>query len=168
MKRADGLYDISRRSFLGAVGAGAALTACGGSDTASPDAPTAAVDAPAGATCAAGATDVGAPTAFMMNVPVLNSAGRFFVVRDAGGLYAMSAACTHEGVTTCVGTGASCSASGTQIFCPRHGALFKFDGTVVRGPASAPLPHLSVCLLANGHVGVIPTKVVAATVRLVA
>lgn len=168
MKRADGLYDISRRAFLGTVGAGAALTACGGSDSATVDAPAAAVDAPAGATCASGATDVGAPATFMMNVPVLNSAGKFFVVRDAGGLYAMSAACTHEGVTTCVGTASSCSSSGTQLFCPRHGALFKFDGTVVRGPASAPLPHLAVCLLANGHVGVIPTMHVAATVRLVA
>ena len=71
-------------------------------------------------------------------------------------------------MTICVGTMLACSASGTDLFCPRHGAVFKFDGTVQRGPASAPLQHFALCLLPNGHVGVTPTKIVAATVRLVA
>src|ERR1700729_3245543 len=49
------------------------------------------------ATCpSTGATDVGAPTVFVTNTPVYFSTGKYFVIRDSGGLYAMTAVCTHE------------------------------------------------------------------------
>ncbi len=166
MKRADGLHDLSRRQFValaGVAGAGAALVACGGGGSTDPDA---GAGTDAGGACTTTGTDVGAPSTFAMSTPVLVAAGKVFIVRDAGGLYAMTALCTHEGATTCIGSTSGCTSTGTMLFCPRHGALFTFDGTVVRGPASTPLPHLALCLLPNGNVGVSTTTHVAATTRL--
>jgi nitrite reductase/ring-hydroxylating ferredoxin subunit len=112
------------------------------------------------ATCGTGAIDVGAPSTFLTNKPVYNSTGRFFVVRDAGGLFAVTARCTHEG--------AICAVSGSDYRCPRHGALFTFDGTIVSGPVVTPLQHYAMCTLPSGNVGVDTTKTVAKSVRLVA
>ena len=180
MRRADGLYDITRRDLFALAGcAGLAYVAgCvdgdtpaietgplggngngnGGSGT-MPDAggTSGGADASTMATCGSGAIDVGAPSTFVTDKPIYNSSG-FFVNRDAGGIYAVSAKCTHEGAICTLITG--------EYRCPRHGALFKYDGTIVSGPVSSPLTHYSACLLANGHVGVDKTKVVAKTVRL--
>ncbi len=169
MKRSDGLYDISRRGFVALAGAGGLglVVGCGSSDgSGSPDADMGQPDAPMNGACSTGGTDVGAASTFTMGVPVLIAAKRLWIVRDAGGLYAMSAACTHEGVTTCIGTASTCSSSGTQLYCPRHGAGFSFTGTVLRGPASQPLAHYAMCTLANGNVGVLTTMTVPATTRL--
>jgi len=180
MRRADGLYDITRRDMFMLAGCvGLAIAGCtdgdtgaietgplgnggNGNGTTNPDAGTNTPppDAATMATCGTGAIDVGAPSAFVTNQPVYNSTGRFFVVRDAGGLFAVTARCTHEG--------AICAVSGSDYLCPRHGAMFKFDGTIVSGPVSTPLQHYAMCTLANGHVGVDTTKVVAKSVRLVA
>src|SRR5262249_47399953 len=99
-------------------------------------------------------------SSFMMNTPVYVSTGRFFVVRDAGGLYALTAKCTHEGVI--------CVVSGGGFVCNRHGAEFTFDGAVTMGPAIFPLVHYGMCTLAGGHVGVQTTMTVAASTRLMA
>lgn len=176
MRRARGLVEFSRRDFcalagsllvagctdggLGAVGTGP-LGA--GDDTPPTDAPGATgdagmPDAPMGAVCSGTPTDVGAPSTFTLNTPVYFAAGKFFVVRDAGGVYAVSAACTHEGVT--------CAISGTNIRCPRHGAKFTFNGAIVSGPVSKPLVHYSMCTMANGHLGVTAGSQVPATTRL--
>jgi nitrite reductase/ring-hydroxylating ferredoxin subunit len=108
--------------------------------------------------CSTGVTDVGAPSTFQLNKPVYNSTGKFFVVRDSAGLFALTALCTHEGV--------ACAVSGSNFRCPRHAALFTFDGSVVSGPVTRALQHYSMCTLANGNVGVDKTKVVAKTERL--
>jgi len=114
-----------------------------------------------GATCpATGATDVGLASSFQMNVPKFNSGGNFFVVRDANGLYALTARCTHDGYTI--------NAESSDFFCPVHGATFDFNGTVTRGPAYKPLVHYAMCTLAGGHVGVIKSQTVPASQRLVA
>jgi nitrite reductase/ring-hydroxylating ferredoxin subunit len=97
---------------------------------------------------------------FVLNTPVYIASGRFFVVRDSGGLFAVSARCTHQGVTIAV--------SGSQYRCPAHGATFSFNGSVTGGPTSVSLSHFSMCLLANGHVGVAPATVVPASTRLMA
>lgn len=178
MRRADGLYDITRRELFtlaGCVGL-AAATGCmdgdstpietgplngnGNNGNTGPDAGTGnpPADAATMATCGTGAADVGAPSTFVLDKPVYFSTGRYFVVRDSSGIYAVTALCTHEGAVCTLTTG--------QYRCPRHGALFKYDGTIVSGPVSQPLKHYSACLLANGHVGVDTTKVVAKTVRL--
>ena len=113
------------------------------------------------ATCpTTGATDVGAPSSFTLDHPVYNSSGNFFVVRDSGGLYALSARCTHQGVTVVVDTG--------EFFCPAHGATFDFDGNVTGGPALANLVHYAMCTLSNGHVGVVKSQIVSQSQRLMA
>ena len=94
----------------------------------------------------------------MSEMPVFFSSGIFFVVRDAGGLYAVSATCTHEGGTI--------NLVGSDYVCPRHGATFDFDGNVLSGPAMLELPHLEMCMLANGNIGVNPSVKVSATQRL--
>ncbi|CAN5922358.1 hypothetical protein BH11MYX3_BH11MYX3_03520 [soil metagenome] len=117
-------------------------------------------DASMGAVCTGSPTDVGAPTAFTLNTPVYISAGKFFVVRDSGGVYAVSAACTHEGVI--------CTVSSMRFRCPRHGALFTLNGAIVSGPVNRPLVHYSMCTMANGHLGVTTASIVPATTRLAA
>jgi cytochrome b6-f complex iron-sulfur subunit len=180
MRRAAGLVELSRREFCALAGTltlfgctdgdtGAIRTGpLGGGDDGQPiDAPAGVggdaattADASMGAVCTGSPTDVGAPTAFAMNTPVYIASGRFFVVRDAGGVYAFSASCTHEGVT--------CAVSSGKIRCPRHGALFTFNGAVVSGPVSKPLVHYSMCTMASGHLGVTTSSIVPATTRLVA
>ena len=114
-----------------------------------------------GATCpATGATDVGAPSTFTLNKPKYFSSGNFFVVRDSGGLYALTARCTHDGVTI--------SAETSDFFCPAHGATFDLNGNVTQGPAFNPLVHYAMCTLASGNVGVIKSQTVSKTQRLVA
>jgi cytochrome b6-f complex iron-sulfur subunit len=180
MRRAHGLVEVSRRDFcaMAAACGGLAIAGCvdGGANVVGtgplgggpggPDAGTHTGDGSmvtnpdggSGATCSPSATDVGAPATFTLNTPKYFS-GKYFVVRDSGGLYAVSSLCTHEGATNAV--------FGTNFRCPRHGALFTFNGAIVSGPVSKVLVHYSMCTLANGHVGVMTTIVSAAT-RLVA
>ncbi len=114
-----------------------------------------------GGTCpATGATDVGAASTFTSNKPVYFSSGNFFVVRDSGGLYALTARCTHQGVTV--------TDDGSEFYCPAHGATFNYDGTVTGGPAATNLVHYAMCTLANGHVGVVKSQTVAQSQRLMA
>ena len=105
-----------------------------------------------------GVTDVGTPGTFTTNHPVYFSTAKFFVVRDSGGLYALTAKCTHEGATTVV--------QGSDFYCPRHGAQFTFNGAVVSGPVITGLVHYAMCTLAGGHVGVITSQTVSASQRL--
>ncbi len=86
------------------------------------------------------------------------SSGNFFVVRDSGGLYALTARCTHQGVTVQVDSG--------QFYCPAHGATFDYDGNVLGGPTSTNLVHYAMCTLANGHVGVNKSQTVSQSQRL--
>ncbi len=190
MKRASQLVELSRRDVCGLACAGLALAACGGGtgaiqtgalgggdDGTAPDAPDGnpnpdggmpsdaahppADAAPAGVACTTTAADVGAASTFLLNKPVYHSSGAFFIVRDANGLYAVSARCTHElAIMNVSGT--------TQYHCPRHGALFLFDGTIVSGPVSQPLPHYAMCNLPNGNIGVETSLTVAKSQRLVA
>lgn len=186
MRRTPGLNVLSRREIFAVAGCvGLAVVGCtdgslggvqtgplgsgGGNDAGGPDAPSdghtsnpdasVPTDASSGATCTSGATDVGAPSSFVTGSPVYISSGNYFIVRDAGGLFAISAACTHEGATCVVQSG--------HYYCPRHGAEFKYDGTIIGGPVSRELTHYSMCTLANGHVGVVKTAV-AKSQRLVA
>jgi Rieske Fe-S protein len=68
--------------------------------------------------------------------------------RDAGGLYAMSAACTHAGCMLDVFS----AGSGEELSCPCHGSLFDANGEVTRGPARAPLQHYQVDVAADGTI----------------
>jgi Rieske Fe-S protein len=165
MKRPDALVSLSRRDFCGTI-AGclgiAAIAGCGGSSSpmGTPDAAVQ-TDGQVQGTCpATGANDVGAATTFMTGKPVYFRTGNFWVVRDAGGLYALTARCTHQGVTI--------SAETSDFFCTAHGATFDFNGNVTGGPTSTNLVHYALCLLGSGNVGVIKSQTVAQSQRLVA
>jgi nitrite reductase/ring-hydroxylating ferredoxin subunit len=106
-----------------------------------------------------GAIDVGMPSSFSLNQPVYVASKNVFIVRDASGLYALTARCTHQGVTV--------DARTTEFYCTGHGATFNFNGDVTHGPATTPLQHYAMCMLSNGHVGVDTSMPVAKTVRLV-
>jgi Rieske Fe-S protein len=80
---------------------------------------------------------------------------RLIVGRDAGGLYAFSATCTHQGCTL------PTPVRGT-ITCPCHGAQFDANGAVTRGPARTSLAHYSVTVCA-GQAYIGTTTVPAAT-----
>ena len=109
-------------------------------------------------TCAPSPQDCGLPTAITVAAPKFFSSGNFFICRDAGGVFAVSAVCTHVGGIVAVNSG--------EFLCPLHLSEFTFNGAVVRGPASRPLPHFAVCLLPNGHLGVSTGTTVTATIRL--
>jgi nitrite reductase/ring-hydroxylating ferredoxin subunit len=106
--------------------------------------------------CTGTATDIGAPSTFT-TTPKYFSANGVFIVRDAGGLYAVSSKCTHQGVTL--------TAQSTKFHCSAHGADFSLTGAVLDGPTSTALKHYTLCLLSNGNVG-LQTTTVASTVRL--
>ncbi len=167
MKRNDGLYEISRRNFVALAGAGGVglIVACSSSTGATVDAPLATQDAPSSGACSTSGVDVGASTTYALNTPVIIATKHLVIVRDSGGLYAMSAACTHEGQALCVGSTTACSSSGADLYCTRHGAAFSFTGAVVKGPATSALPHYAMCTLANGNLGVLMSMIVPATTR---
>ncbi|BDU71941.1 QcrA and Rieske domain-containing protein [Mesoterricola silvestris] len=86
--------------------------------------------------------------------------GNFLLIRDSGGIYAMTAICTHMGCT--VGLPA-----GSQITCPCHGSVYDLGGGNLQGPAVSPLVHLEVTEATPGGLLVVNTlKTVAASVRI--
>ena len=86
--------------------------------------------------------------------------GNFFLIKDATGIYAMTAVCTHMGCT--VG-----APVGTQITCPCHGSQYDLNGGNTLGPATAPLVHFTVTEATPGGVLVVNTaQTVTATTRL--
>jgi Rieske Fe-S protein len=80
-----------------------------------------------------------------------------FVCRDAKGLYALTAVCTHAGCTV--------NFANPSFSCPCHGSQFNFNGVVTQGPAGAPLEHYAICLDDGGDVVVDANNVVSATTR---
>lgn len=89
--------------------------------------------------------------------------GNALLVRDAGGLYAMSAVCTHAGCV--VNTPAS---TASTIVCGCHGSRFSRDGSVVNGPASRPLQHYQVDVATDGTITIQGDQPVASDVRTAA
>jgi Rieske Fe-S protein len=132
--------DIGRRGFLALAGAGvtvAAVGGCGGRATQGP------IVAGRPADFAAGAVRQ------IEGEPVL-------VLRDEGGLYAMSAVCPHMRCTV--------AADGGRLVCPCHGSAFDLQGAVLDGPAREPLEHYRVVVDERGVV-VDTTAPVAAAER---
>ena len=81
--------------------------------------------------------------------------------RDAGGLYAMTATCTHNQCDlTNYGTFSSSS-----ISCGCHGSMFSPTGQAIHGPAIDPLKHFQVSVAADGAWSIDATKVVDGAVR---
>jgi nitrite reductase/ring-hydroxylating ferredoxin subunit len=84
--------------------------------------------------------------------------GLFFMARDERGIYAMSMQCTHKGCAV--------GFAGTVLECPCHKARFDRNGSVLQGPATAPLPHFKVYIDAAGNISVDRFDVVSADTRL--
>lgn len=94
---------------------------------------------------------------FFANTATFFAQPNMFVCRDAGGLFALTAVCTHSGCNVLAGPG---------VFdCPCHGSQFAFDGALRRGPAGAPLAHFGLCLDGNGNVAITTLASVASNKR---
>ncbi|MBF9071216.1 Rieske (2Fe-2S) protein [Streptacidiphilus fuscans] len=95
----------------------------------------------AGAPAPKGPVTLGAATDVPVGGGKLYSAQQCVVTQPTAGTYkAFSAVCTHAG---CLVDGVS----NGVISCPCHGSEFKTtDGSVVQGPASAPLPSIPLAV----------------------
>jgi Rieske Fe-S protein len=85
--------------------------------------------------------------------------GDVVLARDQGGIYAMSAVCTHAGCLTHANTSGGMS-------CPCHGAVFDSNGNVLAGPARSPLPHFAVEIAADGSITVQASSPVSLQTRM--
>jgi len=82
-----------------------------------------------------------------------------FLGKDANGIYAMDASCTHLGGLPTVGASA--------LTCPCHGSKYDLNGVVTQGPATGNLKHYLVQeVTAGGMLEVVTSSVVAASTRL--
>lgn len=81
--------------------------------------------------------------------------------RDAGGLYAMTAICTHAQCN--IRDSGTVSASGLSCGC--HGSQFDANGNVIQGPATSPLRHFEVLIETDGTITINADKEVASSVR---
>jgi Rieske Fe-S protein len=81
--------------------------------------------------------------------------------RDAQGVYAMSASCTHAGCLLAAAGGGP--AAGLSCSC--HGSRFDENGAVTRGPAATPLPHYRVDVASDGTLTIQGAAPVAADAR---
>lgn len=104
---------------------------------------------PTGWRSPAGGVDVGALADFPMGAWRLNAGARAIVARDAMGLYAYSALCTHE---RCVLD--EPDAMGVSE-CGCHGSRFDGVGRAITGPAATALRHLALAV-SGGRVYVDP------------
>lgn len=86
---------------------------------------------------------VGHPEQFSMGTETLFEKENFYMFRDAQGVYAISATCTHLGCTV--------ARTGRGFECPCHGSKFGVAGTVEAGPAPRALPWLEVGRAADGQ-----------------
>lgn len=138
---------FTRRRFISlgtALGAGAALVACGGgttSSTSSSDSGEASGGGASGDAIAA-ESDVAAGDALEFED---NGDPAALVRLDGGDFVAYSAICTHQSCTVAY--------RDAQLVCPCHGSVFDpaDGGAVVTGPATRPLPEIPVEVV-NGEV----------------
>lgn len=79
------------------------------------------------------------------------------LARDAAGLYAMTALCTHQSCTVKV--------AGNSLSCPCHDSTFDDTGAVTNGPATEPLQHYQVDLATDGVITIQGAQPVASTTR---
>ncbi|MGZ3416893.1 MAG: Rieske (2Fe-2S) protein [Polyangiales bacterium] len=138
---------MERRVFLStAISAVVVCAGCGGEKTAKPA---------SGPVAGGNLKDVPIGTLrAVLDEPVI-------LGRDAGGLYAMSAICTHQQCDiTRDGT-----IRPTGITCVCHGSRFDVNGAVKVGPAASPLDHYQVDLAADGTITIQASHLVSPSTR---
>lgn len=99
-----------------------------------------------------------APAAYALDTITAVPEARAFIGRDARGLYALSAVCTHLGCTL--------QARDRRYECACHGSRFDDRGAVLNGPAQRPLDRFSLALSAEGRVVLDVTQTVSPDFRL--
>jgi cytochrome b6-f complex iron-sulfur subunit len=100
---------------------------------------------------------VGHAEQFAVGTETLFAKENFYVFRDAQGVYAISAVCTHLGCTV--------ARSRAGFECPCHGSKFRDNGGVEAGPAPRPLPWLEIGRAADGQLVVYADNEVPAGTR---
>ena len=71
---------------------------------------------------------------------------RVWIVRDEGGIYAISALCTHLGCTP------RWLDAENKFKCPCHGSGFTSEGVNFEGPAPRPLERVQITLAEDGQI----------------
>ena len=147
---------LDRRLFcLSALAAGTAL-ACGGGGGSSTPTPAPPATGPRTTTD----TKAGMLALADGTTRDYRNLGNFLLIKDATGIYAMTAICTHMGCTVGLPVG-------TTITCPCHGSQYDLAGGNLLGPAVNPLVHFSVTEATPGGDLVVNTaQTVATSVRL--
>ncbi len=87
----------------------------------------------------------GNPDLYPVNSVTILLEQQVYIVRTAGGFYAVSAVCTHLGCVT------QWKPEANMIACPCHGSKFNPEGKKLEGPAPRPLPHYSITLTVDGE-----------------
>ena len=91
--------------------------------------------------------NAGALENFSPGTVTLNAENRTYVIREKeGGIYAISAVCTHLGCLT------RWNEHNGVITCPCHGTKFSKTGSVIEGPTSKTLARFSICLNENNEI----------------
>ena len=101
---------------------------------------------------------VAGPPEIFLDILTPLKEGPAFIGRDADGLFALSAVCSHLGCTVAL--------NGPELTCPCHTSRFSIDGTNLGGPASRPLSYLHLELNTAGLVEVDLAKTVSPYFRL--
>jgi cytochrome b6-f complex iron-sulfur subunit len=138
----------SRRDFLTQVGAGACAAAALGSGVVTLDylKPKVLFEPPT-------TFKAGTPLDFPEGTVRFDKEHKAYVIGAPGGVYALSAVCTHLGCIT------RYRSDEGAIACPCHGSRFDLEGNVTNGPAPRPLPWLGVETDTAGNL-VVDTSVV--------
>jgi cytochrome b6-f complex iron-sulfur subunit len=129
----------SRRDFFGRVGVAACAVAAAGSGVVTLDflKPKVLFEPPT-------RFRAGSPLDYPEGVVRFNKQQRAYVIGAPGGVYALSAVCTHLGCITRFLSDEKC------IACPCHGSRFDLEGNVIHGPAPRPLQWLEMQVDATG------------------
>ena len=141
-KRRDspGLAGTSRRDFLTQIGGGACAAAGAGSLVVTLDflKPKVLFEPPT-------VFRAGSALDYPEGTVRFNREQRAYVIGGGGGVFALSAVCTHLGCIT------RYLSDERAIACPCHGSRFDLEGNVVHGPAPRSLPWLEVTADAAGN-----------------
>ncbi len=138
----------TRRDVLTRIGAGACAVAAAGSGVVTLDFlnPKVLFEPPT-------AFRAGSPLDYPDGTVRFDRERKAYVVGGDGGIYALSAVCTHLGCITRYVSGEN------AIACPCHGSRFDLEGNVTHGPAPRPLPWLEVKLDEAGNL-IVDTSVI--------
>ncbi len=124
---------MKRRDFLTMAGAGACACAAAGAGLVTLDflEPKVLFEPPT-------RFIAGGPLDFPEGTVRFNREHRAYIVGAPGGVYAMTAVCTHLGCIT------RFLSDENVIACPCHGSRFDVEGNVLHGPAPRPLPWIEI------------------------